>query len=180
MDAPSSPNEVIGTVGGRSFDARDSIARDIPSTNGFSFVGPATFVQLSDFATACTLSMQHQGPTGSRILLLAVGAIDASGKSTAPGPGTFTVHGSSQSLPVSSKSAQVYYGSGCGKDVAYEGVSGSIVVTSSAAGVVVGTFDVTISCATFSSCAGPDEHLTGKFTTAACAALDVSSTPSCI
>lgn len=123
----------------------------------------------------------ESAPTGSLILDLAVAVNDANGKATAPtGPGMFTVHSSSQPLPRSANVAQVYYGSGCGKDVSYEGISGTITVsTVKPDGSLAGTFDVAISCASFSSCAGPDAHITGTFSSAACTALNVNTTPAC-
>lgn len=177
VDAPAKLTRVVGTVEGRAFEAKDAIAADIPRTNGFGFDGPATFIQISDFASACGLSTQGQGPSNSRILVLGFGSIDSAGRSSVPGPGTFTVRSNAQPLPNSSLAAQAYYGSGCGKDHAYSGISGTVTVTTTAAGVVVGSFDVVLSC--FVGCSGPDEHLTGTFTTAGCAALNINTTPVC-
>ena len=84
------------------------------------------------------------------------------------------------SLPPSANVAQVYYGSGCGKNVSYQGTSGTVTITKVRSdGGFEGTFDVMLSCKTFSSCAGPDEHLTGAFVSTACTALDVNVTPTC-
>jgi hypothetical protein len=179
--AGSNANEVQGQVEGRAFDAKDAISKQFSHTNGFSFIGSATFVEMTDYAGACALAGQDLAPTDSRILDLGVAINDSAGKATVPtGPGTFTVYSSANQLPASSNVAQVYYGSGCTKNVAYSGTSGAVTITNvNSDGSLKGTFDVVVSCAGFSSCAGPDAHLTGTFSSAACAALDVNVIPAC-
>src|SRR5437773_1449396 len=94
-------------------------------------------------------------PSNAPLLQSASLAVDdAAGKATAPtGPGTFTVADGSMPAPRSATVAEVYYGSGCGKSVAYGGKSGTVTVTSVRAdGSLEGTFDVVITCAGVSSC----------------------------
>jgi hypothetical protein len=174
-------NQVQGTVNGRAFSAKDAISAQIGQTNGFSFDGPAAFIQISDFAGACPLSAQDKGPVDSRIFLLAVAVNDSSSKSAPPNsPSTFVVHDASTDLPPSANVAQVYYGSGCEKDVSFEGTSGTVTLTEvNSDGSLDGTFDAIISCAGFSSCSGPDAHLTGSFHSIACTELNVNVTPTC-
>ena len=56
--AGSNANEVTGQVNGQSFDAKDAIWNQFSHTNGFSFVGNAAFVEMTDFAGACGLAAQ--------------------------------------------------------------------------------------------------------------------------
>jgi hypothetical protein len=181
-DAPAHPtNEVLGQVEGRTFAAKDAISKPFDHTNGFGFNGTATFVEMTDFAGACGLTAQDVAPTDSRILDIGVAIDDAAGNATSPtGPGVFTVFPSSGSLPAGTKVAKIYYGSGCDKSVAYGGTTGTVTVTTvKADGGLEGTFDITVSCASFSSCAGPDVHLTGSFASSACGSLNVNVIPNC-
>ncbi len=183
VDGPSSSpmTAVSGSVEGRAFAAMDAISTQVSHSNGLSFHGTASVVEITDFAGACGLAGQDLAPTDSRILLLAVAINDTSGAATAPtGPATFTVYPSTNPLPAGTDVAQVYYGSGCDKTVAYSGTSGTITVSAvKADGSLEGSFDVTISCAGFSSCAGPDAHLTGTFSSASCSALNINVIPNC-
>lgn len=183
VDSPSSspPNSVTGEVQGRAFAAKDAIEKSVSQTNGFSFDGPASFVEITDYAGACGLAGQGLAPTDSRILVLATAINDASGKATTPtGPGMFNVYPATMPLPRAANVAQVYYGTGCNKSIAYEGTSGTITITAvKPDGSLDGSFDVTISCAGYSSCAGPDAHLTGTFSSASCAALNPNHIPTC-
>ena len=168
-------NDVMGPI---NFAAMDAISASFDHTNGFSFVGTSTFVELTDYTGACALAGQHQAPTKSHIIDLGLAVNDASGKAGAPnGPGTYTVFSGTAALPASMNVAQVFYGDGCDKTIAYEGTSGTITLKS--AMPMTGTFDFTISCAGFSGCTGPDAHLTGSFEAAPCSALDVNTIPSC-
>jgi len=169
----------MGQVDGRAFTAKDAIAAQSEAL-GFSFQGSATFVEITDYAGACGLAAQNQAPTDSRILDLGVAINDAEGNAYAPtGPGTFTVFPQSV-LPPNENVAQVYYGGGCGTSEPYEGTAGTITLTNvGAGGSMEGSFDVMISCLPLSSCAGPDAHLTGTFSSAACAALNVNQTSVC-
>jgi hypothetical protein len=177
----SATNQVNGQFGGHTFDAKDAIWNRFDHTNGFEFVGSAAFVEITDYAGACALAGQDKAPTGSLILDLGVAVTDGSAMASVPtAAGVFTVHSSASSLPASSNVAQVYLGSGCSKDVEYEGVSGSVTIaTVHADGSYAGTFDIMVSCASFGSCTGGDAHLTGSFTSAACASLDVNTIPGC-
>ena len=181
-DASGGPaNQVQGQVNGRAFTAKDSIAMQLRHPNGFSFQGDALFVEITDYDNLCTRAAQHTAPPDSRVLILGVGVNDASSMTTAPtAPGTFTVYSPSSSLPSNANVAQVFYGSGCDKSVAFSGISGTVTVTPLADGSVRGTFDATISCAGFSSCAGPDAHLTGSFAPTSCSSLDVNTIPACM
>jgi hypothetical protein len=90
------------------------------------------------------------------------------------------VYSSANPLPASANVAQVYLGGGCSKDLAYEGISGTVTIaTVHQDGSYTGTFDVVVSCASFGSCTGPDAHLTGKFSSAACVSLNVNTIPAC-
>jgi len=177
--AGSAATHVDGQVNGRPFDAKDAIWAQFSHTNGFNFIGSVAFSEITDYASGCSLAGQNTAPTDSRILDLGVAINDSAGHSTVPsGPGTFTVYPST--LPASANVAQVYYGSGCGKAVAYSGKSGTVTITQVRTdGGFEGTFDVIISCTGFSSCTGPDAHLTGAFTSVACPALNVNVTATC-
>jgi hypothetical protein len=179
--AGSGSNVVTGQVNGQSFDAKDAIWNQFSHTNGFSFVGNAAFVEMTDYAGACALAAQDLAPTTSRILDLGVAVNDASAMSSVPTvAGTFTVHSSANPLPASANVAQVYFGSGCSKDIEYEGISGTVTIaTVHQDGSYVGTFDVVVSCSSFSNCAGADAHLTGQFSSAACVSLNVNTIPAC-
>jgi hypothetical protein len=174
-------NVVNGQFGGHMLDAKDAIWNHFDHTNGFSFVGNAAFVEVTDYAGACALAGQDKAPTGSLILDLGVAVTDGSAMASVPtAAGVFTVHSSANPLPASSNVAQVYLGSGCSKDVEYEGVSGTITIaTVHADGSYAGTFDIMVSCASFSACTGADAHLTGSFTSAACTSLNVNTIPAC-
>jgi hypothetical protein len=180
-DGGDSANQVHGTVNGHALVARDALWNTFAHTNGFSFHGAAAFVEIADFAGACALTAQMHAPAGSLILDLGFAIDDATGKATVPtGPGTFAVYSSASSLPASANVAQAYFGSGCSKDIAYEGVSGTIAITAvHADGSFAGSFDLVLSCASFSSCAGPDAHVTGVFSSSACTTLDVNTIPTC-
>lgn len=177
----SGPNHVDGLVNGKAFDAREAMSSHVLSASGLGFSSDVEIIELTDYAGACADAGSNTAPTGSLILALAVGIRDAQGKSTVPtGPGTFTVYSPVTGLPKSASVAAVYYGSGCQKSVSYEGISGTVTLTSIASdGVFAGTFDVMISCASFSSCAGPDAHITGSFSSTTCTALSVNVTPTC-
>jgi len=179
--AGSNANQVNGQINGQSFNAKDAIWKQFSSTNGFSFDGPAAFVEMTDYTGSCALAAQGMAPTTSLILDLGVGVNDASAMTTAPtSPGTFTVFDDSNPLPASMNVGQVYLGSGCSKDIAYSGTSGTITITSvHQDGSYAGTFDIMVSCSSFSSCAGPDAHLTGTFSSASCVSLDVNTIPAC-
>lgn len=53
------PDQVQGLVNGKAFDARDAVSAQFSQTNGFGFSGPATFVQVSDYAGECALAAQN-------------------------------------------------------------------------------------------------------------------------
>jgi hypothetical protein len=178
-DAGSGPNQVLGLVNGKAFDAKEAMSNHVVS--GLRFSSDVEVIELTDYAGACADAGSNTAPTGSLILALAVGTRDAQGKSTVPtGPGTFTLYSRAQPLPVSTNVADVYYGSGCQKSVSFNGISGTITISSvTSDGSFAGTFDVMISCAGFDSCAGPDAHLTGMFSSTTCTALSVNRTPTC-
>jgi hypothetical protein len=177
----SGPNHVDGLVNGKAFNAREAMSNHVLSASGLGFSSDVEIIELTDYTGACADAGSTTAPTGSLILAIAVGIKDAQGKSTVPtGPGTFTVYSPIQGVPKSGSVAAVYYGSGCEKSVSYLGISGTVTLTSVASdGGFAGTFDVTISCAGFSSCAGPDAHITGSFSSTTCTALSVNVTPTC-
>jgi hypothetical protein len=178
-DAGSGPNQVMGLVNGKAFVAREAMSNHVLSGLGFS--SDVEIIELTDYADACADAGSRTAPTGSLILALALGIRDAQGKSTAPtGPGTFTVYSEAHPFPVNANVASVYYGSGCQKSVSYGGISGTVTLTAvTPDGGFSGTFDVMISCASFASCAGPDAHITGSFSSTTCTALTVNVTPTC-
>jgi hypothetical protein len=177
----SGPNHVDGLVNGKAFNAKEAMSNHLLSASGLGFSSDVEIVELTDYAGACADAGTTTAPTGSLILALALGIRDAQGKSTVPtGPGTFMVYSPIQGIPKDASVATVYYGSGCQKTVSYLGISGTVTLTSVASdGSFAGTFDVMISCAGFSSCAGPDAHITGSFSSTTCTALSVNVTPTC-
>src|SRR5262249_51707074 len=157
---------------------KEAMSNHLLSATGLGFSSDVEVIELTDYADACADAGNQTAPTGSLILDLAVGIKDGRGKSTVPtGPGTFTVYSPIQGIPTSGSIATVYYGSGCQKTVSYLGISGTVTLTSVAPdSSFAGTFDVMISCAGFSSCAGPDAHVTGSFSSTTCTALAVNVT----
>ena len=178
-DTAAVTNSVGGTINSRSFTAKDAVSTNATGS-GFSFGGPAMYIEITDYANACSQEAAQQQPANGQRLVLAIAAYDASGHPAPPtASGTFTVQQSSAGGP-NSKVAELYYDGGCHKAEAHEGLSGSVTVTSVGAdGTVEGHFDVTITCGGFSSCTGPDAHLTGSFHATPCAGLNVNGTPAC-
>lgn len=175
----SGPDQVQGMVNGKAFNAREAIST--LAISQFGFDGTAEIVEITDYAGACAFAGQNMAPTGSLVLVLGVATTDGEGRSTAAmGPGTFTVFSPAQPIPTSASVAAVYYGSGCLKSVSYNGISGTVTISAVAPdGSFTGTFDSVISCADFATCAGPDAHITGSFSSTACTALNVNRTPTC-
>jgi hypothetical protein len=178
--SPATTGTVVsGTIGGRGFDAKDAIATQATGS-GFTFGGPAMYVELTDYASACADETAHVQPASGQRLVLALASHGSGGQAAPPtGLGTFIVH---QGGPGSAGSniAQLYYDGGCQKAQAHAGASGTVVLTSLPAdGSLEGTFDVVLTCDGFSTCSGPDAHLTGSFHAASCAGLNVNATPAC-
>ena len=172
-------NAVTGTIDSRSFSARDAVTTTATGS-GFVFGGPATYIEITDYAAACTLETAGQQPANGQRLLLAIAAYDASGHPAAPtSTGTFTVQQGSAGGP-NAKVAELYYDGGCHKAQAHAGLSGTVtLINVGPDGSREGTFDITITCDGFSSCTGPDAHLTGSFHATSCAGLNVNATPAC-
>ena len=172
-------NTVNGSINGRAFAALDAIATQATGS-GFSFGGPATYVQITDYANACVKETSHVQPTSGQRLVLGLASYDASGKAAPPTqPGTFPVN---QNAPgaAGSNTAELYYDGGCLKADAHAGLSGSVVVTAIGTdGSIQGTFNITLTCDGFSNCSGPDATLNGSFHATACSGLSINSTPSC-
>ncbi|HWE23686.1 MAG TPA: hypothetical protein VG496_07070, partial [Myxococcales bacterium] len=60
---------VTGNVNGRSFAAKDAIATHATGS-GFTFGGPAAYIEITDYALACADETAGQQPaTGQRLLL---------------------------------------------------------------------------------------------------------------
>src|SRR5205085_5402991 len=148
--------------------------------SGFTFAGPATYVEITDYAGACAEETAHVQPTTGQRLVLGLASYDSGGHATPPtAAGTFPVHPSGPGT-AGSNIAQLYSDGGCQKAQAHAGASGSVTLTAvSADGTLDGTFDVVLTCDGFSTCTGPDAHLTGSFHAASCAGLNVNSTPAC-
>jgi hypothetical protein len=176
---PPTGNSVTGAINSRAFAAQDAIATNATG-KGFSFGGPATYIEITDYANACALETAGQQPTSGQRLVLAIASYDASGRPSPPAaPATFTVQ---QSSPggANSKVAELYYDGGCFKAQAHAGLSGAVTVTKIGSdGALEGTFDLIITCDGFSGCTGPDPHLTGSFHATPCAGLNVNATPVC-
>jgi hypothetical protein len=172
-------NSVVGAINSRSFTARDAVSTNATGS-GFSFGGPATYIEITDYAAACSLETARQQPANGQRLVLAIAAYDPAGHPAPPtATGTFIVQQHSAGAP-NSKVAELYYDGGCQKAQAHDGLSGSVTVTSVAAdGTLEGNFDITITCGGFSSCTGPDAHLTGSFHATPCAGINVNATAAC-
>ncbi len=170
---------VSGSIDGRTFDAKDAIATQATGS-GFTFGGPATYVEITDYAGACAKETEHLQPATGQRLVLGLASYDSSGHSGAPGAtGTFAV---TQTGPgaAGSNIAQLYFDGGCHKAQAHTGASGTVTLTAVRSdGSLEGTFDIVLTCGGFSTCTGPDAHLTGSFLAVSCAGLNVNSTPAC-
>ena len=176
----SSPQtSVAGTVNGRSFGAKDAITTKATG-KGFSFGGPASYVEITDYAGACAEETAGLQPATGQRLVLALASYDSSGTAAPPTlPGTFQVHQSGPGT-AGTNIAQLYYDGGCSKTEPHGGLSGTVTLTAVGAdGTLDGTFDVVLTCGGFSTCTGPDAHLTGSFQAPACAGLNVNATPAC-
>jgi hypothetical protein len=175
----SAQTSVTGAVSGRSFAAKDAIATTATGA-GFSFGGPASYIEITDFAGACAEETAHLQPATGQRLVLALASYDSAGKSAAPLlPGTFPVHQNGPGTP-GTNIAQLYYDGGCQKAQAHAGLSGTVTLAAVGTdGTLDGTFDVVLTCDGFSTCSGVDAHLTGSFHAAACAGLNVNATPAC-
>src|SRR5438045_3464944 len=124
----SPTNAVVGTINSRSFTAQDAVSTNATGRR-FSFGGPATYIEITDYAAACSLETAGQQPTNGQRLLLAIAAYDASGHPAPPtSTGTFVVQQNSAGSP-NSKVAELYYEGGCHKAQAHEGISGSVTLT---------------------------------------------------
>jgi hypothetical protein len=176
----SSGTSVNGNVNGRAFAVQDAINTHATGS-GFTFGGPATYIEITDYPSACADETAGKQPTLGQRLVLGIASYDASGRAAPPTqPGTFPVH---QSGPGTANSniAQLYYDGGCFKAQAHDGLSGTVTLTAIAQdGTLDGTFDIVLTCDGFSTCSGPDAHLTGSFHAAACAGLNVNATPACM
>ena len=170
---------VTGTVNGRSFTAQDAIFTQATGS-GFSFGGPAMYIEITDYAAACAKETSHLQPANGQRLVLAIASYDQSGTPAPPTrAGSFPVKQSGPGAP-GSNTAELYYDAGCFKADAHTGKSGTVIVTAIRAdGSVDGTFDITLTCGGFSTCSGPDATLSGTFHATACAGLSVNSTPAC-
>jgi hypothetical protein len=177
--ATSSQTSVTGTVNGRSFAAKDAIVTSATGA-GFSFGGPASFIEITDFAGACVEETARLQPSTGQRLVLGFASYDSTGKPLPPGqPGTFPVHQNGPGTP-GTNIAQLYYDGGCQKAQAHAGLSGTVTVTAVGTdGTLDGTFNVVLTCDGFSTCSGPDANLIGSFHGAACAGLNVNATPAC-
>jgi hypothetical protein len=175
----SSQTSVAGTVNGRSFGAKDAITKQATGA-GFSFGGPASYVEITDYAGACAEETASLQPTTGQRLVLGLASYNAAGTAAPPTqPGTFTVHQSGPGA-ASSSIAQLYYDGGCQKTQAHAGLSGTVTLTAVGTdGTLDGTFDVVLTCDGFSTCSGPAANLTGAFHAPACAGLNVNATPAC-
>src|SRR6266850_6364075 len=84
-------NSVAGTINSRSFAARDAVSTNATGS-GFSFGGPAMYIEITDYASACSLETAGQQPTNGQRLVLAIATYDASGHPAPPTTtGTFIV-----------------------------------------------------------------------------------------
>jgi hypothetical protein len=175
----SATASVSGTINGRSFDAKDAIATQATGS-GFSFGGPATYVEITDYAGACAEETARLQPASGQRLVLGLASYSSGGQAAPPtAVGIFTVHQSGPGA-ASSNIAQLYYDGGCQKAQAHAGLSGTVTLTSVLAdGSLQGTFDIVLTCDGFSTCSGPDAHLTGSFHVTSCAGLNVNATPAC-
>jgi len=170
---------VSGNVAARSFDAKDAIATQATGS-GFTFGGPATYVEITDYPGACAQESARLQPANGQRLVLGLASYDSGGHAAPPvTTGSFTVHQGSPGA-AGSNIAQLYYDGGCLKAQAHAGASGSVTLSSVGGdGSLEGTFDIVLTCDGFSSCSGPDAHLTGSFHSSSCTALNVNSTPAC-
>jgi hypothetical protein len=175
----SSQTGVSGNVNGRSFAAKDAITKQATGS-GFSFGGPASYVEITDYAGACAEETAGLQPATGQRLVLGLASYDSTGKAAPPTqPGTFPVHQSGPGT-AGSNISQLYYDGGCAKTQPHNGLSGSVTLSGVGTdGTLDGTFDIVLTCGGFSTCTGPDAHLTGTFHALACAGLNVNATPAC-
>jgi hypothetical protein len=170
--APDSPpvatNSVTGTIGGSAYAAMDGISV-VATASGFDFNGMATYVKISDFAGACTKETGSLGVKYGRLFLIGLGVVGADGKSAAAtAKGDYTVV--SGAPAASTNAAEVFYeadGADCLKASMHQATSGKVTVTRTG-DPIEGTFDLTFD---------NNEHITGTFSTPACAGLDPNRTP---
>src|SRR4051812_37658061 len=98
---------VSGTIDGRTFDAKDAIATQATGS-GFTFGGPATYVEITDYAGACAKETAHLQPATGQRLVLGLASYDSSGHSGAPSTsGTFVVTRSGPGAPGSKSRSSI-------------------------------------------------------------------------
>jgi len=170
---------VAGAVDGRLFAAKDAIVTAAVGA-GFSFGGPASYVEITDFAGACAEETARLQPAGGQRLVLALASYDSAGRAGPPtGPGTFPLHQNGPGT-AGTNIAQIYYDGGCHKAQAHGALSGRVTVNAVAPdGTMDGSFEVLLTCDGFSTCTGPDSSLAGAFHATPCAGLDVNASPAC-
>ncbi len=175
----TSSTQVNGQMFGRNFSAQEAISAQ-QSGSGFSFNGTATYVEITDYAAACGVEGQGRASATGQRLVVAVAQTNASSQSSPPtATGTFNIFNDSASP--NALVAQAYYEGGCMKQNPSFGQSGAVTVTKvNADGSLEGSFDVTFSCAGFSSCPNPSPmRLSGTFRSTPCANLNVNRTLQC-
>jgi len=166
----SGPASVNGAIGGRSMSARDAISNVLHFGNDDS----AAVILITNAANTCGKVAANQRPKNGQAIVVTVGTQSATGAAAPASPGTYPVFSRAASDSISGNVAIVEYAASdasCKTAAAFEGASGTVTLTNVGPGTYSGTFDVTFS--------GSGGHVTGSFSSSACAALDGTIAGTC-
>jgi hypothetical protein len=161
---------VNGTIGGQSMTAREAISNVVQFGAGNS----ASEILITNVTNICAMVSANQEPRNAQAILMLVGNWNGGVASAATATGVYPVQTFADIQSASGPVALVTYGANdasCNSLPGYDGVSGSVTLTRIDSSGYSGTFDVT-----FESTGG---HVTGSFSTTACAGLEASIDGTC-
>jgi hypothetical protein len=177
----SSPPALIGpfAIADSAYNAEDA--------SGFAFHGITTIVESADFAGVCDHVTQRQGVPNSKVLALALGAVDTGGNaSPVSAPGRYLIVTDSAQA-VDGLYAQAFFqhvDGTCNPDVELGAIAGDVTITRIDGSGLEGDLHLTAFENSVTTAQNPVPQRTGDqvsthFVAIPCPTLTLNSTPQC-